>query len=133
MKVSEDIVTRVFSGMNFEEILDYLMSRPIDQMKHLTFGSLKIAVEERFSDIDMLAVIQYLCGDAVPVLSLHFEFIDEDDHSYDLDNHDLSAAKKEGKLVHPGTGEYIENYENKVLMYFTPGDLIKQVQNIINA
>ena len=25
MKVSEDIVTRVFSGMNFEEILDYLI------------------------------------------------------------------------------------------------------------
>jgi len=111
------------------EIFDYLSSRPVSQLKHLTLGSLKNAVKNHYSDIDMLTAIQYLCGDAIPVLSLHFEFIDDNDQSFDLGNHEIIEAKKEGKLVHPGTGEYIENYEEKVLMYFTPGILVKKAHN----
>lgn len=111
------------------DIFDYLSSRPINQLKHLTLGSLKSAVKNNYSDIDMLTAIQYLCGDAIPVLSLHFEFIDDNEQSFDLDNLEIAEAKKEGKLVHPGTGEYIENFEDKVLMYFTPGKLVEKVQN----
>jgi len=111
------------------EIIEYLISRPIKHLRHLTYSSLKIAVKGRYSDVDMLAAIQYLSGDAVAVLSLHFEFIDEYDESFDLDCQEVSEANKEGRLVHPRTGKYIENYKDKVLMYFTPGNFLKQIEH----
>ncbi len=110
-------------------IFDYLLSRPFSQLKHLTYGSLKIAIKKNISDIDLLKAIQYLSGDRVSILSPHFEFIDEYDESFDLDNKDIRHAQEIGKLVHPRTGEYIENFEDKVVMYFTPSSFIQEIQN----
>jgi len=111
------------------KIFDYLLSRPFSQLKHLTYGSLKVAIKENTLDIDLLKAIQYLSGDRVPILLPHFEFIDEYDESFDLDNEDIRHAQKIGKLVHPRTGEYIENFEDKVVMYFTPSSFIQEIQN----
>jgi len=110
------------------KIFDYLLSRPIDQLRHLTTGSLKVAIGENRSDIDLIKVIQYLCGDRTGVLSLHFEFVDEENY-YPLDNDDIKYAQNTGKLSHPRTGEYVENFEEKVLMYFTPTPLIIDIQD----
>jgi uncharacterized beta-barrel protein YwiB (DUF1934 family) len=111
------------------KIFDYLLSRPFEQLRHLTVGSLQVAIGEYHSDIDILRIIQYLCGDRTGVLSLHFEFLDENDEYYTLNNEDVKNAKIIGKLVHPRTGEYVENFEDKVLMYFTPTSLIKNIQD----
>jgi len=110
------------------KIFDYLLSRPFNQLKHLTYGSLKVAIKENLSDVDLLKAIQYLSGGRVPILSPHFEFIDEDDEPFDLDNKDIRDAQEKGKLVHPGTGEYIENFEDKVVIYFTPSLFIQEIQ-----
>lgn len=111
------------------KILEYLLSRPINQLKHLTYGSLKLAIGENRSDIHILQAIQYLCGDRASILSLHFEFIDENEQSFDLDDDEVKHAQKTGKLAHPKTGENIENFEDQVLMYFTPSSFIKEAQN----
>ncbi|SJM91467.1 conserved hypothetical protein [Crenothrix polyspora] len=112
-----------------EKIFNYLLSRPKNQLKHLTHGSLKVAIGEYRSDVDVLKAIQYLCGDRVPVLSLHFELVDDQDNYLPLKDADIRDAKKTGKLVHPETGEYVENFEDKVLMYFTPSSLVQEVIN----
>ena len=112
-----------------EKIFNYLLSRPISQLKHLTHGSLKVAIGEYCSDVDVVKAIQYLCGDRAPVLSLHFELVDDEDNYLPLEDDDIRDAKRTGKLVHPETGEYIENFEDKVLMYFTPSSLVQEVIN----
>jgi hypothetical protein len=112
-----------------EKIFNYLLSRPVNQLKHLTHGSLKVAIGEYRSDVDVLRAIQYLCGDRTHVLSLHFEFLDDENNYFELGYDDIREAKITGKLVHPETGEYIENFEDKVLMYFTPSSLIQEVIN----
>lgn len=112
-----------------EKIFNYLLSRPLNQLKHLTYGSLKIAIGEYRSDVDFLKVIQYLCGDRVHVLSIHFELMENNDY-FQLDYDDIRDAKNTGRLVHPETGEYIDNFEEKVLMYFTPGSKVHEVMDV---
>lgn len=111
------------------KIFDYLLSRPIEQLRHLTPGSLKVAIKENRSDTDLIKIIQYLSGDRMGVLSTHFEFVDEFENFYPLEYEDIKYAQNTGKLVHPKTGESVENYEDKVLMYFTPTALIKNIQD----
>lgn len=110
-----------------EKIFDYLLSQPVDQLTHLTYGSIQVAIGEYQSDVEIVRVIQYLCGDRTPVLSLHFKLSDNDDDDicYPLDYDDIRDARIHGTLVHPETSELIENYESKVLMYFTPSPLIE--------
>lgn len=112
-----------------EKIFNYLLSRPLNQLKHLTHGSLKIAIGEYRSDIDFLKAIQYLCGDRVHVLSIHFELMENNDY-FQLDYDDIRDAQDTGRLVHPETGEYVDNFEEKVLMYFTPGSKIYEVTDV---
>jgi hypothetical protein len=112
-----------------KRIFDYLLSRPFEQITHLTFSVLRKVIGKEYSNVEILKVIPYLCGDRVHILSLHFEFVDENDNYIELEDEEVRQAKNTGKLVHPRTGEYIEDFENKVFMYFTPSSLIQEVQN----
>ncbi|MEY3879905.1 MAG: hypothetical protein RIQ94_700 [Pseudomonadota bacterium] len=112
-----------------EKIFNYLLSRPANQLKHLTHGSLKIAIKDYRSDIDILKAIQYLCGDGVHLLSLHFEILDDQNNYHELDYDVIKNANITRELVHPETGEYVENFEDKVLMYFKPSSLLQEVIN----
>ncbi|MDD2815219.1 MAG: hypothetical protein PHP00_05705 [Thiotrichaceae bacterium] len=111
-----------------EKIFDYLLSRPLNQLKHLTPGSIQVAIGEYRSDVDFLRAIQYLCG-AQQVLSAHYEFFDGDDDYYPLSYADVDDALTHGTLVHPETGELIQDYKNRVLMYFKPGSTVEKVIN----
>jgi len=111
-----------------EKIFDYLLSRPINQLTHLTYNVFRKAIGDEYSIIELLKATQYLCGDRVPILSLHFEIADEDDSYLDINDDDMRYAKETGKLVHPRTGEYIEDYEDKVLIYFKPSCLVNEVK-----
>jgi|688.fasta_scaffold298379_3 hypothetical protein len=113
-----------------ENIFNYLLSRPLSQLKHLTHGSLKIAIGEHLSDADFIKAIQYLCGDRVHVLSIHFELMENNDY-FQLDYDDIRDAQNTGRLAHPETGEYIENFEDRVLMYFTPGSKVYEAMDVI--
>ncbi len=108
------------------KIFEYLRSRPIEQLKHLTLGGLKISINHDVLDTDLLLATQYLCGERVPVLALHFEFLDEDDNYHEISRGDMYFAEKYGRMVHPVSGEFIENYDENIFIYFTPGELICQ-------
>lgn len=136
-KLKEQIITRFAEDWGKKspqydvcvKIFDYLLSRPTNQLKHLTYGSLKNAIGDNPSDTDILTAAQYLCGDRTPVLSLHFEFSDKEDEFIYLEYDEVRWAKSTGKLVHPVTGEDIDNYEDKVFMFFTPSPLISEIRS----
>lgn len=107
-------------------ILEYLTSVPVTSLEHISYGSLKKVVGGPFEDIEILQTIQYFCGDRVHLLSSKFEFIENDDIS-PISDLEVLEARKTGIFIHPKTGEPIDNFEDKVFIYFQPTDLVKSL------
>lgn len=115
-----------------EKILDYLLSRPVDQLSHLTYGSLQVAIGG--SDEDIVRAVQYLCISKVGVLTAHYELSDNDeDIYYPLSDEDIREAGIHGTLVHPETGELVPDYADKVLMYFNPGCVVEEALRLADS
>jgi hypothetical protein len=112
-------------------IFEYLLKNH-QKSWHLTYASLKQVVNlkynNKYNDEDILIAIQYLCGYRTHLLEIRFELIEDNEEIFDIPNEEIKRAEETGKLVHPETGEFVENYQNKVYMYFVPSSVI---QNII--
>ncbi|MBW4597640.1 MAG: hypothetical protein KME46_33250 [Brasilonema angustatum HA4187-MV1] len=108
-------------------VLNYLLDTSTENRSHITFGSLKIAVNNQHTDIELLKAIQYLCGERTKLLEINFEFIQDEENIFPLSNTEVKIAKETGELIHPETGEIINNYEEKVFMYFEPSYLVKKI------
>lgn len=108
-------------------ILDYVY-KGANIYTHISFGSLNQLLEGKFSEVEILKAIQYLCGDKVEVLDINFEFIDDDDTSYQIVKENVAEAIKTGYFVHPITGDVLEKaeFESKIFSYFTPTDSLKE-------
>ncbi|MBD2167325.1 hypothetical protein H6G04_23320 [Calothrix membranacea FACHB-236] len=112
------------------KLLDYLTQLPIDKQYHITFGSLKMVIGNKYTNIDLLKSVQYLCGDRTKLLDINFELL-EDEVFFKLSNSDVIDAKKTGELVHPETGDIVDDFEEKVFMYFVPSSLIKKLYEAV--
>lgn len=110
------------------EILDYLLSRRYQDVQHLTPHTLANLGNTRESDIVLIDVLRYLNGSRVNVLTTHYELIDDDDEAYVLDVDEVRSVLSEGKLAHPKTGEIVPSPEEKVFMFFSPSDQLKDLQ-----
>lgn len=110
-------------------ILDYLLRVPIMKLSHITYGSLRKVVDKKFQDSDVLIAIQYLSGDRTKLLDVEFELIDDNDDSFPLPNSEVKLAEETGKLIHPERGEPVNNYKDKVFMYFKPSSLVISISS----
>jgi hypothetical protein len=106
------------------EILTYLELEKPQNLYHITHGNLRQIVDSRYEDIQIWKAVQYLCGDRTHVLEMKFELIDEDENIVELSSSDISNAEECGYLIHPETGEEVNNYKNKVYTYFEPSNLM---------
>jgi hypothetical protein len=110
------------------DVLNFLLRVPAKNILHITFGSLKQVITNEFEDSELLMAVQYLSGDRTPLLEIGFEFI-ENDEIYPLSNLDVKIARQTGELVHPDTGELIDDFEDKTFIYFMPGRLVKEIEH----
>jgi len=108
------------------KILDFISRKPLVQLEHMTQGSLKSAIRNQYSDADFLSAVQYLAGSKVSLLEIKFEFI-EDDFIFQIDDSVIKEAIRDGYLAHPSSGELVDDFEEKVFLYFRPGHLAKQI------
>ena len=53
--------------------------------------------------------------------------IEDDDQEFDLGPADLSAARSEGMLAHPETGEAVADFEDKLYPFFVPTARLKAI------
>lgn len=99
-------------------IVDFIEAHSSDEVTYLSFGHLLDIAgskpEEGF------AAVQYLSGARSRVLEAKFEFI-EDDSIEELDASDLAEAGETGVFYHPIEGTLVEDYQEKVFLYFVPG------------
>jgi len=108
-------------------ILDLLLKLPTDKPSHLTYGRLRNTISQSYADRELLLAVQYLTGDRTQLLELHYELIDEDDIPYPLDDDSVRLAQETGELFHPETGDIVNNYKDKVVLYFMPSNLVKNI------
>lgn len=108
-------------------LLNYLLGIPTDRQCHITFGSLKIVIDKNHTDVELLKAVQYLCGDRTKLLEINFELIEDEENIFPLSKSEVKIAQKTGELIHPETGQIINNFEEKVFMYFEPSTLVKNI------
>ena len=107
-------------------ILDYLVRSNSQHLSHITYGSLRKVVGKAYDNQDILAAIQYLCGDRTHLLEAKFELIDNGNY-FDISDDEMSKARETGQLLHPETGKLIGDFEDKVFIYFQPSSVVKNL------
>lgn len=129
--LKDTIIQRIYEDLKDErqskictKVLEYLLNTP--KLCHITYGSIKIVINSNYTDAEILKAVQYLCGDSTNLLETGFEFIENEEH-YQISKDQVKFAQDTGIFVHPQTGEMIDNYKEKVFMYFKPSSLIKEI------
>ena len=70
----------------------------------------------------MQQALAILSSTSVHVLDTKFMFID-DGKEYDVDANVMKHVLSEGRLVHPITGDPVDDYESKLVPYFVCSDI----------
>ena len=107
-------------------ILDYLVRSNSQHLSHITYGSLQKVVGKAYDNQDILAAIQYLCGNRTHLLEPKFELI-ENGNYFDISDDEIIEARETGQLLDPETGQLIRNFEDKVFIYFQPSSVVKNM------
>ncbi|WP_148230106.1 hypothetical protein [Marivirga tractuosa] len=100
------------------KVVDYVFSYL--HVKEIGIGDVKKLVSKDISDVDILLSLQKLCLLHPPLLSLNYEFFENEDTYYPLSNSDVKAAEETGFLTHPYTGELLPEdiYSKRIFMFY---------------
>lgn len=90
-------------------------TKNIQNLKHISYGFLKKITNLPLNKLTM--TINYLCGSRVSALDIEYGFFDGI-KNIDIDYFDFKEAQKTGIFYHPETGEPVEDFDNKIYIYF---------------
>ncbi|MFL9611430.1 hypothetical protein ACKF11_15280 [Methylobacillus sp. Pita2] len=128
-------IRRDFNGSLLEraclDLFHFLIDTPIENLKHISFANLFKITNESLDANDLVIVSSYMTG-YIDFLKECFEFIDEDNNSYDLDVEDVQQARLDGFLIHPESGDAIYQADAHIFIYFLPGNGLVRVKELIN-
>lgn len=88
------------------------------ELRMLTIPRLLEAVGRRQVDQEFLAALAILVSSTVHVLDAKAFLYEEEGPEVHVDAKALAAARKQGSLEHPETGELIEDFEDRLIPYF---------------
>lgn len=88
------------------------------ELRMLTIPRLLEAVGRRQVDQEFLAALAILISSTVHVLDAKAFLYGEGGSEVHVDAQGLATARQHGSLVHPETGELIENFEERLIPYF---------------
>lgn len=100
-------------------LFDHLVSTQKDNLQLLSYLSIARVCNEGVIDEYVVEIITYLCSDRVNILHPSFVLIDEEDNEFPLERGEVLAAKRNGFIVHPDTGEQIHEYRDMVFINFS--------------
>ncbi len=77
---------------------------------------------------ELVFALNYFCNERVPLLEMAFALWDSiENELIPLSYDDINFAEKTGELVNPETGDLIKNYKDKVLVFYHPKSLAKEL------
>ncbi|SSC71456.1 unnamed protein product [Ciceribacter sp. T2.26MG-112.2] len=92
-------------GLVCLDIIDFVASKPVDQLRFLTFTTLSEAAGRKTIDMEVLAAVNLLTSSRLAILESHAMLVDDDDTEHELSVEEFAEARKSGTLIHPETGE----------------------------
>lgn len=99
------------------EVISFLKSQPEENLRFITFGALSRAAKLS-EPIDILPVAQYLAGSRIHLLDTCYMLVDGE-NEYEIRHEEVAEANKSGTLYHPDFGVPVENFEDKLIVYFS--------------
>lgn len=113
-------------GLVCLDIIDFVASKPLDQLRFLTFTTLSQAAGRQSIDMEVLAAVNLLTSSRLAILESHAMLVDEDDTEHELSVEEFAEARKTGTLIHPETGEPVPNFESHVVPFFAPTEELQR-------
>jgi hypothetical protein len=111
------------------EVLGWL-TRAAQPLAEVTITRLRIAalalgVESEDAEAVAVGALTFLCGAHVHLLDVRFDLRDPEGCAYPLDTSVVSAAERNGSLLHPVTGLPVDDWKSHVFLNFPASDLAR--------
>ncbi|MDK6078658.1 hypothetical protein [Massilia varians] len=104
----------------FVNIVNFLVANAEKNLRHLTFGLLRDVAKLNREDGEILhRTIAYLTGSRANLLTLGYEFIDED-FEYELRGEEVDLFLDSGEFCDPRTGLEVPDSANSIYVFFRP-------------
>jgi hypothetical protein len=104
----------------FVSIVKYLVENRTKNIRHLTFGMLREAAQLNPDEGEILhRTIAYLTGARANLLTVGYEFIDED-FEYELSVDDIQEFLIRGEVCDPRSGLEVAESANSIYVFFRP-------------
>lgn len=104
-------------------VLEYLVDNSHRNVDYITFAGIKKVAGKSIFDDEILHAVQYLCGERLGLLETRYELSDGNDLTKDQ----VKSAQQTGILTHPVSGYEIDNFMDKIFMYFVPSSKVKNM------
>ncbi|GAB3370325.1 hypothetical protein [Massilia agri] len=104
----------------FVNVVNFLVANAGKNIRHLTFGMLREAAKLNREDGEILhRTIAYLTGSRANLLTIGYEFIDED-FEYELSAEEVDIFLDSSEFCDPRTGEEVPDCANSIYVFFRP-------------
>ncbi len=108
-------------------LLDFVVHLPEPETRLMTMPMLARGVGLSRVDQDLLTAITILVSSRLELLQPRAMLIEDDEQEFEVEPGELSAARAEGALAHPETGEPVRNFEDKLYPFFVPTERLKAI------
>lgn len=115
------------------DILDFLIESEEEALNRITFFDLFLATKSLSSEEQnfVFKAAQYLTGDRAQLLEVAFEFR-HNGLIYPLIIDDVYNARNTGIFKHPITGDDVDDFESKIVLYLVLGKKGKELKQLTN-
>lgn len=118
-----DDISRNFGDTEIEEICARLakaiLSLEATASTHLTFQTFLSILGKIELDIAVVAAVNFLSSSKHSILESHALLIDEDGVEYELEDADFQIYLSDGVVIHPVTGEQVENASEQLAPFYS--------------
>ena len=84
----------------------------------LTFTSFQNLLGRPMLDKSLIEAVQFLASTKCSVLTARGQLVDEDGNEFTLDDDDFDQVLLQGTVVHPHTGDLLDNAKDLVVPFF---------------
>lgn len=110
-------------------IIDFMGKLNKQELRMLTLPTLLQAIGRDQVNQEFLAALAILASSRVHALDAKAFYCEEDDEEFHVDATELATARSIGSLVHPTTGELIDDFESKLIPYFESSQRFLKARN----
>jgi hypothetical protein len=108
-----------------EAVVRFVETHRPEVVQHLSFAALSRAAGLS-SPAEAVPVAQYLSSNRIRFLARAY-FLVVDGEEFEIATDDVIKANEERVLYHPDLGEPVENFEQSLYLYFTPGEEAQEI------